>query len=98
MTPSCAACKHHSHTQRPRVVGVFDGDLEMIEEDDETLEDVYLCAHSEKTTDLAAIGQEQAEQRARSCSLFTLGRRSSLSPELERLLAQSAERAVARKE
>lgn len=98
MSASCASCKHHSHTRRARIVGVFDGDLEMIEEDDETLEDVYFCTHPEKSTDLAAVGPEQAETRAKNCSLFTIGRRSTLSPELERLLAQSAERAVARKE
>lgn len=95
---SCATCKHHSHTQRPQVVGVFDADLEMIEEDDEVLEDVYLCTHAQRTHDLAAIGQDKAVERARDCSLFATGQRSALSPQLERLLAQSAARASVARE
>ena len=96
-TNSCARCRYHTHKQQPRVVGVFDGDLEMIEEDDTVLEDVYGCAHPQGTKSIA-IGNEQAEIQARDCSHFDVGSKSKLSADLERLLAQRAQRAVTRED
>lgn len=97
MSRSCSTCKHHSHTQRPRVVGVFDAELEMIEEDDTELEDVYTCQHQSMQS-LVVIGNESATKKASDCVLFEQGSKSGLPAHLQRLLERSEERAHVHKE
>ena len=42
---TCAKCRHHSMTERAKVVDVADEDMEIVEFDDTTTERVYVGQH-----------------------------------------------------
>lgn len=82
---SCADCRYHAKQYRRRALGVADGDLELVEFDDEP-QVVYICKHPEQ------IDRDMG--KGDGCALFEKGVKSGLSPDLEQLLARRAERAA----
>lgn len=84
----CSDCKYHSKSLRRRALGVGDGDLELVEFDDEK-QTVYVCKH-EKQRD-RDMGPEDANPGV-GCTLFEGGTRGKVSPELARLLERAQQR------
>jgi hypothetical protein len=81
---ACANCRHHSSKQRAKVVGVADGEMEIVEVDDTDIETVYFCQHPQGAKgNEVGIGPEAGA----GCSLYELGTKRGLDPELERRLA-----------
>jgi len=92
---SCNSCKHHSKKSRPTIVGVADGEMELIEEDDELLELVFSCRHPDvRNGDSCAIGLEAAAKLASKCPYYVEGRAAGvLSERMQKMIDASAARA-----
>lgn len=80
---TCAKCRHHSATERAKVVDVADEDMEIVEFDDTTIERVYLCQHPDQRGREIGIGDSAGE----GCKLYAVGGKRTIDPELERRLS-----------
>jgi len=90
---SCAGCKHHSKISRPTIKGVADGEMELIEEDDEVLELVFSCRHPDvQNGESCAVGLEAAVKLGSACAYFTAGQSKPLNEQLQRMLDASNSR------
>lgn len=91
----CSTCRHHSKGEKRRALGVADEDLELVTFADETDEggatETWACCMVQGNKEIGILASNPPP--GVGCSLWEEGSRGRLSPELERLMARSAERA-----
>lgn len=74
--------------QRAKVVDVADEDLEIVEFDEDTVERVYVCQHPDQRGREIGIGEQAGE----GCSLYAVGTKRTIDPDLERRLSWRSEK------
>lgn len=80
---TCAKCRHHSATERAKVVDVADEDMEIVEFDDATTERVYVCQHPDQRGREVGIGDSAGD----GCKLYAVGIKRTIDDALERRLS-----------
>lgn len=91
---ACAKCRYHSLTQRAKVVDVADEDMEIVEFDENTVENVYVCQHPNQRGREAGIGESAGE----GCKLHEVGSKRTIDADLERRLSWRVEKVEAEDE
>lgn len=81
----CISCRFHSKSERRKALGVGDGDLELVEFDDEP-QVVLICRHDQNGGN-KEMGLPDTSPGA-SCELYEAGGKRGVSPEIERLLGR----------
>lgn len=87
---TCSNCRYHSKRTRPKVLGVGDADLEMIEEDETETQDDYTCQHPKQ----AGRFQGTDETAGAGCALWEAGQKK-LDDHTARLIAAAEARLAA---
>ena len=89
----CHNCRYHSKRSRPKIIGVGDADLEMIEEDDTEMTNEYTCQHPKQAGKFKGIEEEAGID----CYLWEAGKKG-LDDRITRMLAAAEERLSQREE
>lgn len=83
----CHTCRYHSKDERRKALAVGDGELELVEFDDD-LQIVFLCRHPSldgRAREIGAMPDDPDEQPpGATCALWEPGRKQKLDPALAR--------------
>lgn len=80
----CIGCRFHSKQERRKALGIGDGDLELVEFDDDP-QVVLVCRHARQEG--REMGLPETSPGA-DCELFEFGGKRGVSRELEKLLGR----------
>lgn len=90
---TCSTCRHHSKHTRPKIIGVGDADLEMIEEDETETQNDYTCQHPKQAGRFQGTGDDTGA----NCLLWEAGRKG-IDEQTAKMLAAAEARLAAMQE